>query len=224
MFEHPELAAGVEKDSDGLSGSGRDLVVTPVELDDVAEVDLARGSQREVQIEQGGLGRGTKLGAAFEDLFFPDLGGHPASGAQGLAVLALDFHLEDLVGMLPGFDLFMGHESNETSLEGSETPFDLALGLGRGSDDVGDMQRAQGTLEFALRIAVVMARTRAEEAQSVGVDDLWQAVSLEGFAEVLKVVPSGVTLDESASHAEAGAIVGGEQQGLFVGSGPPLVD
>lgn len=173
MFEHPELAAGVEKHGDGLAGSGRDLVVAPVELDDVAQVDLAGGAQREVQIEQGGLRRGTKLSAAFKDLFFPNFVGHFASGAQGLAILSLDFHLEDLVGVLPGFDLFMGHESDETSLEGSETPFDLTLGLRCGSDEVGDVQRAQGALEFALRVAVIVARTRAEEAQCVGVDDLW---------------------------------------------------
>ena len=69
-----------------------------------------------------------------------------------------------------------------------------------------------------------MARTRAEEAQGVGVDDLWQAVALEGFAEMQEVVPSGVALDEASGDAEAGAVVNGEQQGLLLGGRPPLVD
>lgn len=190
----------------------------------MAEVNLAAGAQREVQIEQGGFGRGMEFGGAVQDLFFPDFDGHFAGGAQGFAVLALDFHLENLVGVLPGVDLFVDHEGDEASLEGSEAPLDLALGLGRRSHDVGDMQRAQRALEFALRVAVVVARTRAKEAQPVGVDDLWQAVALEGFTEVLEVVPSGVALDEAAGHAEAGTIVGGEQQGLLGDGRPPLVD
>jgi hypothetical protein len=34
----------------------------------------------------------------------PDLGEHLAAGAQDLAVLALDLHLEDFVGLLLGRD------------------------------------------------------------------------------------------------------------------------
>ncbi len=166
----------------------------------------------------------TELGGAFEDLLFPDLGGHLAGGAEVFAVLALDFHLKDLVGVLPSADLFVRHKGDEASLEGAEAPLDLALGLGCGCHEVGDMQRTQGALEFALRVAVVMARTRAEEAQGVGVDDLWQAVALEGFAEMQEVVPSGVALDEASGDAEAGAVVNGEQQGLLLGGRPPLVD
>ncbi|MGA0336462.1 MAG: hypothetical protein ACO3LD_09440 [Luminiphilus sp.] len=48
MIEHPEFLVGVEKHGDGLAGSGGDLVVASVELDDVAQVDLAAGAQREV--------------------------------------------------------------------------------------------------------------------------------------------------------------------------------
>lgn len=211
MIENPELAEWVEKDSDRLALCGCDLVVETVELDDVPEVDLAAGSQREVQIQQGWLGRGAQLGGALEELPFPYLGGHLAGGGQGLAVLALDFHLEDLVGVLPGADLFVRHEGDESFLEGAETPLDLARGLRRGSHEVGDVQCTQGALELAFRIAVVMARTRAEEAQGVGVDDLRQAVVLKSFAEMQEVVLGGVALDEAPGDAEARAVVNGEQ-------------
>ena len=38
--------------------------------------------------------------------------------------------------------------------------------------------------------------------------------------EVLKVVPSGIRFDETSCHAEAGAVVGGEHQGLLGGGRP----
>ena len=53
MFENPELAEWVEKDGDRFAGCGCDFVVEAVELDDVTEVDLAGGAQREVQVQQG---------------------------------------------------------------------------------------------------------------------------------------------------------------------------
>jgi len=49
-------------------------------------------------------------------------------------------------------------------------------------------------------------------------------VSLEGFTEVLEVVPGGVAFDEASCDVEAGAVVDGEDECLFAGSGPPLVD
>jgi hypothetical protein len=78
-------------------------------------------------------------------------------------------------------------------------------------------------LELAFRVAVIMARTRAGEAQGVGIDDLWQVVALNGSAKMQEVVPGGVTLDQHSSDAEAGAVVNGEQQGLLFGGEPPLV-
>jgi hypothetical protein len=45
-------------------------------------------------------------------------------GAQDLAVLALDFHLENLVGVPPGFDHLMGHRQrlSEPFAPGFSTP------------------------------------------------------------------------------------------------------
>jgi hypothetical protein len=50
MFENPELAERVEKHGDRFVGSGRDLVIEAVELDDVTEVNLAGGAQRKMEI------------------------------------------------------------------------------------------------------------------------------------------------------------------------------
>ena len=58
----------------------------------------------------------------------------------------------------------MSQESEETFLEGAETALDLAFGLGRWGDEMGDAQGLQGALEFAFRIGVIGAGTGAEEA------------------------------------------------------------
>lgn len=48
--------------------------------------------------------------------------------------------------------------------------------------------------------------------------------SFEGFAEVEKVGPSGVTRDESSGDVEPGVVVESEQESLFFRPWPPLVD
>ena len=58
MFEDPELAERVEKDGDRFARCGCYLVVETAEPDDVPEVGLAAGVQREVHIQKGWLGRG----------------------------------------------------------------------------------------------------------------------------------------------------------------------
>lgn len=39
-----------------------------------------------------------------------------------------------------------------------------------------------------------------------------------------EVIPSGVAINKASGYDEAGMIVYGEQQGLFLCVGPPLVD
>lgn len=49
-------------------------------------------------------------------------------------------------------------------------------------------------------------------------------MALECFAEVQEVIPCGIVPDEATDHAEAGTVVGGQQQGLLASGGPPLWD
>ena len=136
----------------------------------------------------------------------------------------MDFHLEDLVGGLVGGDIGVGEKGDEAFLEGAEAAFDLAFGLGRGCDEVGDAEGAEGALELAARVEVVVGGAGAEEAQAVGVDGLGDAVALEGLAEVLEVGPGGVARDESPSDVAACGVVESEEEGLFLWAGPPLVN
>jgi hypothetical protein len=70
----------------------------------------------------------------------------------------------------------------------------------------------------------VGAGTGAEEAQAVRVDGFWQAVGFKGATEVLEVIPGGLGGNEAACDVATGVVIDGEQQILFVGSGPPLMD
>lgn len=169
-------------------------------------------------------GGGTHAAFAALRLGVPDFDGDLADGAVDGAVLAGDLHLEDLVGLPPSLGAGVGEQGHEAALEGAEAAFDLPLGLRGGRHEVGHAEAAQGALELAFRIAVIMAGAGSEKAQAVGVDDLRQALDLEGLPEVLEVVPSRVRFDQAAREVEAGMIVHGEQEGLLGGGRPPLVD
>ena len=66
-----------------------------------------------------------------------------------------------------------------------------------------NLQGPQGALELAARVRVMIAGARSEQTQGVGVDRLEQAVTLEGLAEMLEVIPGGVAFDEAARDIQA---------------------
>ena len=57
--------------------------------------------------------------------------------------MPLEFHLEDLVGVLRGGDFGVGKEGDEAALEGAEAAFDFAFCLRSGRDEVGDAEAAR---------------------------------------------------------------------------------
>jgi hypothetical protein len=65
-------------------------------------------------------------------------------------------------------------------------------------------------LELAFRVAVVAARTWAEEAQGVGINGFRQAVGFEGAAEMQEMIPGGFRSYETARDVAAGVVVDGE--------------
>ncbi len=152
------------------------------------------------------------------------MAGDQTGGAIGFVVLSGNLHLENFVGMSGSSHPGVGHESDQAFLKGAETALDLALGLGCGRHEMSDPQSAQGTLELALGVDAIIAGTGAEKAQSVGVDHLWDAVGLERLAKVQEVVPGRVGGDEAAREVQAGMVINGEQENLFGGGRPPLVN
>jgi hypothetical protein len=138
--------------------------------------------------------------------------------------LALDFHLEDFVGVLPSLDSGVGQEGDQALLEGAEAPFDFAFGLGSWRDEMGHGEAEQGALELASGITMIVAGAWAEEAQCVGIDGFWEAVCFEDGAEMAEVIPSRLSGDKAACDVEAGMVVDGQQKDLFSGRRPPLVN
>lgn len=64
----------------------------------------------------------------------------------------------------------------------------------------------------------------AKEAQAVGIDDQRQGVLEKEPAKMLEMIPGGVGGDKDRAQEFSRMIIHGQQQGLFVGGRPPLVD
>jgi hypothetical protein len=79
-------------------------------------------------------------------------------------------------------------------------------------------------LKLAFWVFVIVGATGSEQAQAIGVNGLRQPVSLEGRAEVAKVVPSRFGGNETTGNNETRSIVNGEQEELFFFGRPPLVN
>ena len=138
--------------------------------------------------------------------------------------MALNLPVEHgLCGGIMG-DLFIGQDGHQPLLQRSKAAFDFAFGLGAGGDQMGDSEGGEGALELRAGIAVIGHGIMAEEAEAVGVYHHRQAVLEKEAAEMLEVIPSGVGGDEDRAQEFAGMVVHGEQQGLLVLGGPPLVD
>lgn len=145
----------------------------------------------------------------FEQGAVPHVQRDPGGAALLCSVLADDFHLKNLVGVLVGCGFGVSQECYDPVLKGTEAAFDFAFGLGRGRDEVGYAKPAQGTLELAFGIAMVSAGTWAEEAQAVRVDGFRQAVGFKRATEVLEVIPGGLGGNESARDVATGVIIDG---------------
>ena len=121
-------------------------------------------------------------------------------------------------------DFFIGQDGPRAFLQGVKTAFDLAFGLRAGSDQMGHAKGGEGALELGTRIPVIGHGIMAKEAQAVGVDDHWQGVLEKEAAKMLEMIPSGVGGDKDRAQEFAGMIIDGQQEGLFLQGGPPLVD
>jgi len=193
MFDDPEAAVRMVNEGDSFAESGGDFIVVAIEVNGEDVVDAAGTAKGKVEVEQRGWRRGTYAAFAPLGLRVPDFeGSHLVDGAIDGAVLACDFHLENVVGLLVSFGTSVREECHESALEGAKAAFDLALGLRGGGDQMCHTKPAESALKLAFRIAVIVAGAWAEETQAVGVNDLWKPPCLEGFTEVLEVIPCRV--------------------------------
>lgn len=177
-----------------------------------------------MQVEKGRRRHGADALGAGRDGVLPDSERDASGAALAGAILTLEFHLENLVGVLRSGDFCVGKEGNEAALEGAETTFDFALCLRSRRDEMGDAEAAQGALKLALWVRAVAAGAETKKAERIGINSLGDAVVFKGAAEVAKVVPSGVCDDETRGDIEAGMIVHREQENLLVRGRPPLMD
>ena len=224
MLAHPKTAAGMVHDGDGLAFGRGDLVAATFKIDGVVVIDSSRGSQREVKVEKSREGAGPEGTCFFQKSLLPNRDRNEIGAAVFGLVLAGEFHLKDLVGMLPIAHVGVCHESDEAALESAEAAFDFSFGLWSWGDEVSDAKSPQRALELALGVGVVIAGAGPKKTQAVGVNGLRDPVRFKGGAEVGEVVPCGVGGHETPGDIEAGMVVNSEQQSLLGQSGPPLVN
>ena len=130
-------------------------------------------------------------------------------GAANGGVLALNLSVEnDLCGGIAA-DFFIGHDGDQTFLQGSKTAFDLAFGLRAGSDQMGYPQSGEGALELRTRITIISHGIMPKEAKAVGIYDHGQAVLEKKAAKMLEMIPSGVSGDKDGAEEFAGMIIDG---------------
>lgn len=224
LSDGPELSEGMMDQGDGGSFGGSDGPALAQKVDLVIGVDPSFEVKRQMEIQQGGRRTGAGVGAFFCRGFFPGGIRAEASGAANGGILALHFPVEhDLCGSI-ALDFFIGQDGDEAFLQGAESAFDLAFGLGAGSDQMGYAQSGEGALELRTGIAVIGHGIMAKQTQAIGIDDQRQRVGQKEAAKMFEMIPRGVGGDKDRAEKSAGMIIHGQQQGLFFLGGPPLVD
>ena len=194
------------------------------EVDLVVGVDASFEMESQMEVQQGSRRTGTRQGALFCQGLLPGCIRAETGGAANGGVLALHLSVEnDLCGGIAA-DFFIGHDGDQTFLQGSKTAFDLAFGLRAGSDQMGYPQSGEGALELRTRITIISHGIMPKEAKAVGIYDHGQAVLEKKAAKMLEMIPSGVSGDKDRAEEFAGMIIDGQQQGLLFTGGPPLVD
>jgi len=209
-------------DGGSLGGCNGPAFAEKVDL--VVGVDPPFQMESQMEVQQGCGWTGACGGAFFVQGFLPGSIWAEVGGAAEGGVLALNLPVEHGLGGGIMSDLFIGQDCHQPFLQGAEAAFDFAFGLGAGGDQMGDPEGGEGALELRAGIAVIGHGIMAEEAEAVGVYHHRQAVPEKEVAEMLEVIPSGVGGDEDRTQEFAGMVVHGEQQGLLVLGGPPLVD
>jgi hypothetical protein len=130
---------------------------------------------------------------------------------------------DDLSGGVIG-DVFVSQERHQALLQGSKATFDFAFGLRAGSDQMGYPQGGEGALKLGTGITVIGHGIMAKEAEPVGVYDQGQVVLEKKTAKMLEMIPRRIGGDKDPAQEFSRMIIDGQQQGLFVGAWPPLVD
>ena len=224
MGHGPELAERVVDEGDGRALGWRNGPTAAEEVDLEVGIDAAAQVERQMPVQQGG-GRARPDGRALlRQGFGPSGIGTQAGGAADGGILVGDLAIQDDLSGRVIADVFIGQQRHQTLLQGSETTFDFAFGLRARGDQMGHAQGGEGALELGTGIAVIGHGIMAKEAQAVGIHDQRQGVLEKEPAKMLEVIPSGVGGDEDRAQELAGMIIHGQQQGLFVGGRPPLVE
>ena len=211
-------------EGDGGSLSGSDVPALAEKVDLVVGVDPSFQVESQMEIQQGCRRTGTGERAFLGRGFLPGGIGAQSGSATDGGILTLNLSIEhDLRGGIAA-DFFIGQYCYQAFLQDSKAAFDLAFGLGAGSNQMSYPQGGEGALELGTGIPVIGHGIMAKETKTVGIHDQWQAVLDKEAAKMLEMIPSGVGGDKDGTQELAGMVIHGQQEGLLFLSRPPLVD
>ena len=177
-----------------------------------------------MQVQQGRWRARTYGRALLRQGLVPSGIGAEARGAADRGILMGELAIQDDLSRRVIADVFVSQERDEALLQGAEATFDLTFGLRAGCDQVGHTQGGEGALELGTGIPIIRHGIMAKEAEAVGVDDQRQIVLEQEPAKMLEMIPRGIGGDKGRAQEFSGMIIDGQQQSLFGGAWPPLVD
>jgi hypothetical protein len=177
-----------------------------------------------VQVQQGGRRARTDGGALLRQSLVPSCIGAVAGGAADGGILVGDLTIQYDLGGGVTADPFISQERDQALLQGAKATLDFAFGLRAGGDQMGHAQGGEGPLEFRTGITIIGHGIMTKEAEAVGVHDQWQIMLEKEPAKMLKMIPSRIGGDKDRAQKLSGMVIDGQEQGLLVSSGPPLVD
>ena len=224
LGDDPELAPGVVNEGHGVPRGGADGPAASEEINLVVGIDAPSEVQRQMEVQQGGVGT-RREGDAF---FFLGLGAsfvrRQARGAANGAILAGQLAGQQFLRGGVSGDFFIGQERDEAVLKSAKAAFDFAFGLRGWGDQMRNAQGRQSALKLRAGVPSIRRGFMAEQGQAVGVKSQGEAVESKGAAKVLEVVPGRVGWHKDGRQELARVVVHGEQEGLLIVGGPPLVD
>lgn len=222
MGDDPEAPGWVMDNSHGLSLGGAHVPGAAQEINRVVGIEAALKVDGQMQVQQRGWWRRTKMGAFFFERQLPGgIGNQPGGAANMLLVVPRDLSLQEGVGRFVIGGSLVGQEGNQPFLEGVKAAFNLALGRSIWSDPMGDAQSAKSTLELGMSVETVDWRAVSEQRQAIGVEASRGPQSFERDTGMDEVIPGGVAAHKRPSDDFAGVIIDGQDEHRVMIGRPP---
>ena len=155
MGDDPELACWMMNHGDGFAFSCSYVPATAKEVDLVIGVAAAVEVDRQMQVQEAGVGGGTQYVAFIERGLGPCVVGRESCSSANREILTLQFMVEKTLGRAVIGDLLESEERDHAFLEGAKAAFNFSFCLRTRSDQMRDAKRRESPLKLGAWIPPV---------------------------------------------------------------------